>query len=445
MHKQYTDKNVYEATLERLRFIFEEFDNIFVSFSGGKDSGLLLNLVIDFRNKHYPNKTVGLFHQDFEAQYNATTEYVERTFARLENEVEPYWVCLPMATRTALSSYEMYWYPWDDKKEDLWVRPMPKHSYVINLQNNTMTTYKYRMHQEDLAKQFSRFYRDSHGGGKTVCLLGLRADESLHRYSGILNKKNAYKGQVYITSIFKDSYTASPIYDWTVSDVWHANSLFGYDYNRIYDLYFMAGSTPERMRVASPFGDQAKESLNLYRVIDPEIWAKLLGRVNGVNFGAIYSGTKASGYRDVSLPEGYTWKQYTRFLLSTLPPRIRNNYIKKFRTSISFWHNVGGGLSLEVIKELLDKGYSININGVSNYTVMKHNRVVFVGPIPDHTDDIKLTRDIPSWKRMCTCILRNDHNCRYMGFGLTKEQRLHVAYLREKYKDVVNQQGENKG
>ena len=59
-------------------------------------------------------------------------------------EVEPYWVCLPMATRTALSSYEMFWYPWDDRKESSWVRPMPKRPYVINLKNNPMTTYRYR-------------------------------------------------------------------------------------------------------------------------------------------------------------------------------------------------------------------------------------------------------------------------------------------------------------
>lgn len=83
-----------------------------------------------------------------------TTEFIERTFERIKDEVEPYWVCLPMATRTALSSYQMYWYPWDDTKEEAWVRPMPQHEYVINLKNNPMTTYRYRMHQEDLAKQF---------------------------------------------------------------------------------------------------------------------------------------------------------------------------------------------------------------------------------------------------------------------------------------------------
>ena len=62
-----------------------------------------------------------------------TTEYIEKTFEKIKDQVEPYWVCLPMATRTALSSYEMFWYPWDDKKQELWVREMPKHEYVINL------------------------------------------------------------------------------------------------------------------------------------------------------------------------------------------------------------------------------------------------------------------------------------------------------------------------
>ena len=43
-----TAKNVYELAQERLDIIFNDFDNICVSFSGGKDSGLLLNLCIDY-------------------------------------------------------------------------------------------------------------------------------------------------------------------------------------------------------------------------------------------------------------------------------------------------------------------------------------------------------------------------------------------------------------
>lgn len=436
MIRKYGEKNVFDALQERLKLIFDEFDNIYVSFSGGKDSGLLLNLVMDFQKKYYPEKKIGVFHQDFEAQYTVTTEYIERTFSRIEKDVEPYWVCLPMATRTALSNYEMFWYPWDDTKKEAWVRPMPKHDYVIHLENNPMTTYKYRMHQEDLAKQFGRWYKMSHGGKKTVCLLGMRADESMQRYSGFLNKKYGYKEECWISKQFKDVWCASPMYDWSANDVWHANYIFEYDYNRLYDLYYMAGLNVSQMRVASPFNDYSKDSLNLYRVIDPEIWAKLIGRVQGANFACIYGKTKAMGYRNVTLPEGHTWESYTKFLLDTLPVRLRNNYVKKFNTSIRFWHKTGGGLDEETIKELEEHGYNIKRNGVSNYTLNKKSRVIFEGKIPDDTDDIKSTKDIPSWKRMCFCILKNDHICRFMGFGLTRQQQKRIDVIKSKYKNI---------
>lgn len=439
MSRQYLNQSVYEASLERLEYLFREFENIFISFSGGKDSGVLLNLLLDYRNQYYPDRVIGVYHQDFEAQYSVTTEYITRTFERLEKEknVELYWVCLPMATRTAVSNYEMYWYPWDDKKEDQWVRPMPKASYVINL-DNAFPQYHYRMHQEDLAKQFGRYYREAHGNRSTVCLLGLRADESFQRYSGFLHRKFGYEGHCWITQLFKDVWTASPLYDWTVNDIWVANRKFNYDYNGLYDLYYKAGLRPEQMRVASPFNDYSKDSLNLYRVIDPQVWTKLVGRVYGANFGAIYGKTKALGYKNFTVPEGHTWESYTKFLLDTLPKRMQNNYMKKFQTSIRFWHETGGGLSEETYQELLEHGYRVRKNGCSNYTRDKKSRVVFLGKIPDHTDDIKSSKDIPSWKRMCYCILRNDHNCRFMGFGLTREEQKKVDMIRMKYGEMAN-------
>lgn len=220
--------------------------------------------------------------------------------------------------------------------------------------------------------------------------------------------------------------------------MWVAISRFGYEYNRLYDLYYQAGLKIDQMRVASPFNDYSKDALNLYRVIDPEIWTRLVGRVRGANFGAIYGRTKAMGYRSITLPEGHTWQSYTKFLLDTLPKRLQNNYVKKFKTSIQFWHETGGGLSEEVIRELEEHGYQIQRNGVSNYTLDKKSRVVFLGPIPDHTDDIKSTKDIPSWKRMCYCILKNDHTCRFMGFGLTRQEQKRVDLFKRKYRGIIN-------
>ncbi len=42
----------------------------------------------------------------------------------------------------------------------------------------------------------------------------------------------------------------------------------------------------------------------------------------------------------------------------------------------------------------------------------------------EYLDDIDIEefKEIPTYKRMCICILRNDHTCKYMGFSLTKEE-----------------------
>ena len=141
--KKYLEKNVYEALQDRLKFIFDNFDNIYVSFSGGKDSGLLLNMVLSYKRRNKIAKKIGVFHQDFEAQYQTTTDFVSRMFENNLRDIEPYWVCLPMGSRCAVSNYQMYWYPWDPDKEELWVRPMPKMPYIINMDNNPFAVTKW--------------------------------------------------------------------------------------------------------------------------------------------------------------------------------------------------------------------------------------------------------------------------------------------------------------
>ena len=436
MEKLYLRKNVWEATQERLDFIFSEFDHIYVSLSGGKDSGLVLHLVIKYMQDHGIKKKIGLFHQDFEAQYEKTTEFVTRCFDNYADYIEPYWVCLPMAAGMAASTRQIFWYPWERGKEDVWVRPMPDKDYVINWDNNPFDFYEENMLEEELYHKFSKWYRDSHGG-KVCCLLGLRADESLRRYSAIINKKHAYKGEMWISQTYKDAYSASPIYDWTVEDVWTANGKYGFDYNRIYDLYYKAGLTVNQMRVSSPFHGAAVASLNLYRVLEPQTWVKLLARVDGANFGAIYGGTRAMAAKSITLPEGHTWESYTKFLLSTLPRDLREQYLKKFNFSMEFWKTKGGGFKPDVIQDIRDHGYTIHENGLSSYGSGKLTRITF-DEIPDQTDDVTTTKDIPSWKRMCICILKNDPLCKYMGFGPTKEYQIRINAIKNKYKSVIH-------
>lgn len=432
--KKYLEKNVYEALQDRLKFIFDNFDNIYVSFSGGKDSGLLLNMVLSYKRRNKIAKKIGVFHQDFEAQYQTTTDFVSRMFENNLRDIEPYWVCLPMGSRCAVSNYPMYWYPWDPDKEELWVRPMPKMPYIINMDKNPFDFYRYKMVQEDLYAEFGEWY-SRQKKGKTICLLGIRADESLNRYRAYANdRKTIMQGNQWTTKMGENWWNAYPIYDWTTKDVWIANGKFDYDYNRIYDLFWKAGLSISQMRVASPYHESAKESLNLYRVLEPATWVRVVSRVQGANFGAIYGSSHALGARKIELPPGHTWRSYVKFLLATLPEAMRRNYIEKFKTSIRFWWKKGGVVDEEAIKELEACNYPIRHNGKSNYKNNKE-KIAFLGT-PDHTDDIKSTIDIPSWKRMAVCILKNDHLCKYMGFSQTQKQNQRQKELMEKYKKL---------
>ena len=436
--KKYLEKNVYEALQDRLKFIFDNFDNIYVSFSGGKDSGLLLNMVLSYKRRNKIAKKIGVFHQDFEAQYQTTTDFVSRMFENNLRDIEPYWVCLPMGSRCAVSNYQMYWYPWDPDKEELWVRPMPKMPYIINMDNNPFDFYRYKMVQEDLYAEFGEWY-SRQKKGKTICLLGIRADESLNRYRAYANdRKTIMQGNQWTTKMGENWWNAYPIYDWTTKDVWIANGKFDYDYNRIYDLFWKAGLSISQMRVASPYHESAKESLNLYRVLEPATWVRVVSRVQGANFGAIYGSSHALGARKIELPPGHTWRSYVKFLLATLPEAMRRNYIEKFKTSIRFWWKKGGVVDEEAIREAIKEleacNYPIRHNGKSNYKSNKE-KIAFLGT-PDHTDDIKSTIDIPSWKRMAVCILKNDHLCKYMGFSQTQKQNQRQKELMEKYKKL---------
>ena len=108
------------------------------------------------------------------------------------------------------------------------------------------------------------------------------------------------------------------------SDVWTANANFEWDYNKLYDVFYQAGVPIGSMRVASPFMSEAKSSLNLYRVIDPQIWSRLCARVNGANFIATYG--KQLSYSSFELPKGHTWKSFVKFLLDTLPEESAENF-----------------------------------------------------------------------------------------------------------------------
>lgn len=431
-----TKKNVYERVQDRLGMIFNEFDNILVSFSGGKDSGIVLNLVLKYMREHGITKKIGVFHQDFEAQYTETTRYVERTMTRDLDLIRPYWTCLPMLCKSAVSMFEQYWCPWEESKRDIWVRPMPTHDGVINLENQRFDFYKEGILQEDIYRGFGPWFHRSECGdaGKTICLLGIRTQESLHRWRAVYAAtENVYKNHTWTTGLAPDVFAGYPIFDWKTEDIWVANARFGFDYNRLYDLFYWAGVSIHEMRVASPFNDWATKSLKLYRVIEPDTWGAVVGRVQGANFSSIYGGTQAMAWKNIRLPKGHSWKSYVEFLLSTLPEETKATYEKKFAKSIEFWRSTGGVLSDQTIAEIRAVGIPIKDNGESNYRTSK-KRIVF----EEYPDDLEVTdfQSVPTFKRMAICILKNDHLCKYMGFSQTQEEARRRSEAIEKYREL---------
>lgn len=429
--KRYLQKNVYEAAQDRLAVIFEKFERIYVSFSGGKDSGVLLNLVLDYMRRHGITRKVGVLVVDLEGQYKESENYIREMIDENIDLIDPYWVCLPLNLRNAVSQYEPFWCCWDPEHQEKWIRPMPDHPAVVSDPAH-FPFFRHRMEFEEFVPEFGKWYSD---GRPTACLVAIRTDESLNRFRAIKSMaKETLDGHKWTTRVNEHVYNCYPIYDWRVEDIWIANGRFGWKYNRIYDLFYKAGAKLSEMRLCQPYGDDQRISLDMFRVIEPDTWARVVNRVSGANFGNIYAGTKAIGYRQVQLPPGHTWKSYTKLLLASLPPDIRAHYTERFIKFMRYWHRYGCGLPEEAFDYLPP---SAVVTDRLSTRGKKDKRVVRYKRIEDHVDgEFEPKHYGPTWRRMAMCILKNDYLCKSLSFGQTKQQLERQKQLLEKYRNL---------
>lgn len=431
----YKDQNVYDAAVDRIKFVFDNFEKVYLSFSGGKDSGIMLNLCIDYMRANNITKKLGIQILDNEANYEASLDFMRDILDSNRDLLDIYWCCMPVSLPCTVSAYETEWRCWGEQDRHRWVRPMPEMGYVVNLQNHPFgDLFTEGMQYDEFWDMFAEWYSE---GKTTANLIGIRTQESLNRFRAIMNDaKETFCGLAWTKKNTEHVYNCYPIYDWKTRDVWIANGKFEWKYNKLYDTFYMAGVPVEKMRVASPFMSESKSSLNLYRVIDGHTWARLCARVAGANFIATYG--KQLSYSSFKLPPGHTWKSFVKFLLATLPKEAAENFKTRLIQSIKFWGRVGRGLHPDVISDMRSNGVRFYINGTTPHGKNNLPRVVIKVP-PDNLDCLKShNSEVTSWKRFAITILKNDHTCKYMGLQPTKQQQERQKIIQRKYSSVYN-------
>lgn len=435
--KKYIDKNVYDSTQERLKYIFSNFKNVLIAFSGGKDSGVLLNLAYDYAKKNNLTKKLAVYTMDYEADFEETNKYLDRVYSNDQYpDIKKYWLCLPVSAQCSVSMYSEYWIPWEKGKKEIWCRPMPKNKNVVN-EDNVCFDFKKGSYGADVRIDFSKWYSSKYG--KTAVLVGIRCDESLVRLAIMTGKRKHMFNKIKSSKkINEDTYSFYPLYDWKTQDIWKCNAVFDYDYNRIYDLMYMAGISPHVMRVASPFHMCGQSNLSLYKAISPNTWGKMVCRVNGVNFTSIYGGTSALGWKKITKPSHFTWEEYAKFLINTIPEDFRKKILYHINRLMDTWENKGYGRNEEVISIMKKEGVEIEHTGIEckKCTKPKYYEIVKIknGFLDETT--IPLFRKCPSWKSICIAIMKNDYSCQTLGCSRTKEDDKKRKIALEKYKNL---------
>lgn len=304
-----SDKSVYELSLERIHRVYELFDTVCVSFSGGKDSTAVLQMTLEVA-KELDRLPLRVVFFDEEAIPYQTEEYVRRVSSWPEIELD--WYCLPVQHRNACSRESIYWYPYDPDVPEKWVRPLPPEA-ITELDGFPLQPPEARLSIPDTDALLFDPVRD----GNVALMMGIRAQESMTRQRAVTQKvKENYIVKYNEVTDKGNLWRVYPIYDWRTEDVWTAPNRFGWDYNEAYDVMEMAGLPQSQQRCSPAYGEEPLQKLWTYSHCFPEIWDAMTDRVPGAATAARYATTELYGYGKLpEKPSGMPWEEFISSLV----------------------------------------------------------------------------------------------------------------------------------
>ncbi len=312
--KVYLNKTVYEESLDRIRYVFDEFPNVVVCFSGGKDSTvcLELSLIVAKEKGRLPLKVAFI---DQEAEWQCTVNYMRDVMSR--PEIEPMWFQMPIKISNNCSHTELWHHCWQDNEPEKWLREKED----ISIKENKYNTDRFT----DL---FTKIFAVEYPDTKSAYIGGVRSEESPTRKMAMTSHVTyQYVTWGKATDKSKEHYTFYPIYDWSVHDVWKAIGSNEWKYNKLYDYLYQNGRGLYQMRVSNVHHETAIEDMLFMQEIEKDTWNKITEKIDGAN-------TVKQLFKFVpkELPYMFdTWSEYRDYLLEHLcTDEVKPIFAKKF-------------------------------------------------------------------------------------------------------------------
>lgn len=317
----FVDRNVLDLARERIADCYRRFDRVVVSFSGGKDSTVVLDLACEVAAA-LGKGPVEVLHWDEEAIHPETVDYVRRVSQR--PDVRMHWMCYPIKHRNACSRKSPWWHPWAPEEEHLWVRPMPPEG-ITRVPGEAQPRLTFPEMQGFVLND----------PVSTVTLNGVRAQESIRRLRSVLQRE--HDNWLAPSAMWPHIVVAKPIYDWHTEDVWTAPAKFGWDYNRTYDVLTMAGVARHEQRVCPPFGEEPLQGLSRYASCWPDLWEKMTRRVPGAATAGRYCQGPAYGFFDRrrTPPEGQTWQEAIADAIRLWPKEMQPQLAARIKADVA--------------------------------------------------------------------------------------------------------------